>query len=52
MTLFESLKKYTTVVADTGDVEAIARHRPQDASPLILPLSTPPDARLPDGGGA
>src|SRR6478609_878252 len=32
MTLLESLKKYTTVVADTGDVEAIARHRPQDAT--------------------
>jgi transaldolase len=32
MTLFESLKKYTTVVADTGDIEAIARHRPQDAT--------------------
>lgn len=32
MTLFESLKKYTTVVADTGDIDAIARHRPQDAT--------------------
>jgi len=32
MTLFESLKKFTTVVADTGDIEAIARHRPQDAT--------------------
>jgi transaldolase len=32
MTLFESLKRYTTVVADTGDIEAIARHRPQDAT--------------------
>ena len=32
MTLFESLKKYTTVVADTGDIEAISRHRPQDAT--------------------
>src|ERR1700758_5023510 len=32
MTVFESLKKYTTVVADTGDIEAIARHRPQDAT--------------------
>jgi transaldolase len=32
MTFFESLKKYTTVVADTGDIEAIARHRPQDAT--------------------
>ena len=32
MTLLESLKKYTTVVADTGDIEAIAGHRPQDAT--------------------
>jgi transaldolase len=32
MTLLESLEKYTTVVADTGDIEAIARHRPQDAT--------------------
>jgi transaldolase len=30
--LLESLKQYTTVVADTGDIEAIARHRPQDAT--------------------
>ena len=32
MTLLESLKKYTVVVADTGDIEAIAKHRPQDAT--------------------
>ena len=32
MNLAESLKKYTIVVADTGDIEAIARHRPQDAT--------------------
>ncbi len=32
MNLAESLKKYTTVVADTGDIEAIAGHRPQDAT--------------------
>ena len=32
MTLLESLKQHTTVVADTGDIEAIARHRPQDAT--------------------
>jgi len=32
MNLAESLKHYTTVVADTGDIEAIARHRPQDAT--------------------
>ena len=32
MNLAESLQKYTTVVADTGNIEAIARHRPQDAT--------------------
>ena len=32
MTLLDSLKRYTTVVADTGDIDAIARHRPQDAT--------------------
>jgi transaldolase len=32
MTLLESLKQYTIVVADTGDIEAIARVRPQDAT--------------------
>jgi transaldolase len=32
MKLLESLKTYTTVVTDTGDIEAIARHRPQDAT--------------------
>jgi transaldolase len=32
MTLLDSIKKYTTVVADTGDIDAIARHRPQDAT--------------------
>ena len=32
MTLLQQLEKYTTVVADTGDIEAIARHRPQDAT--------------------
>jgi transaldolase len=32
MNLLESLKRHTTVVADTGDIEAIARHKPQDAT--------------------
>src|SRR5262249_42643941 len=32
MTLLGSLKKYTTVVADTGDIEAIAQYKPQDAT--------------------
>jgi transaldolase len=31
-TQLESLKKSSTVVADTGDIEAIARYRPQDAT--------------------
>src|SRR5207244_3935783 len=30
--LLESLKRFSTVVADTGDIEAIAQHRPQDAT--------------------
>ena len=32
MTLLESLKKYTTVVADTGDINSIAKFKPQDAT--------------------
>ena len=28
----ESLKQFTTVVADTGDIEAIAEYKPQDAT--------------------
>ena len=48
MTLFESLKKYTTVVADTGDIEAIAHHRPQDATTnpsLLYHAAQMPDYR-------
>src|SRR5262245_28906925 len=38
MNLLESLKRSTTVVADTGDIDAIAEHRPQDATtnPTLL----------------
>jgi transaldolase len=32
MNLLDSLKRYTTVVADTGDIDAIKQHRPQDAT--------------------
>src|SRR5438067_3760716 len=32
MNLIDSLKRYTTVLADTGDFEAIAEHQPQDAT--------------------
>lgn len=32
MNLLESLKRYTTVVADTGDFESIAKYKPQDAT--------------------
>jgi transaldolase len=32
MNLLESLKRYTTVVADTGDFESIVEYQPQDAT--------------------
>src|SRR5262245_36173186 len=32
MNLLDSLKRFTTVVADTGDIEAIAKYKPQDAT--------------------
>ncbi len=32
MNSLDQLKKYTTVVADTGDIDAIAQHKPQDAT--------------------
>jgi transaldolase len=32
MNLLNSLKKYTTIVADTGDFESIVEYRPQDAT--------------------
>jgi transaldolase len=45
MTSLASLKKYTTVVADTGDFESIAKFKPQDATTnpsLILQASLKP----------
>jgi transaldolase len=45
MTLLESLKKHTVVVADTGDIEAIAKHKPQDATTnpsLLLKVAQQP----------
>jgi transaldolase len=32
MTLLDSLKKQTIIVADTGDIDAIAKHKPQDST--------------------
>jgi transaldolase len=32
MNLLESLKRHTTVVADTGDIDAINQYKPQDAT--------------------
>lgn len=32
MNLLDSLKQMTTVVADTGDIESIAKYKPQDAT--------------------
>jgi transaldolase len=48
MILHESLKEYTIVVADTSDIEAIAKHRPQDASTnasLLSPATQMPTYR-------
>lgn len=45
MSALEQLKKYTTVVADTGDFEAIAQFKPQDATTnpsLMLQASQKP----------
>jgi len=32
MSVLDSLKRFTVVVADTGDIDAIRQHRPQDAT--------------------
>jgi transaldolase len=42
----ESLRRYSTIVADTGDIESIARFRPQDATtnPSLI-LKAAQDAR-------
>src|SRR5205814_5987492 len=44
----EALRKYTTVVADTGDIEAIAKSKPQDATTnpsLLLKAAQMPQYR-------
>jgi transaldolase len=48
MNNLESLRKYTTVVADTGDIEAIAKYKPQDATTnpsLLLKAAQMPQYR-------
>jgi transaldolase len=48
MSLLDSLKRYTTVVADTGDIDAIAQYRPQDATTnpsLLLKAAQQPQYR-------
>jgi transaldolase len=48
MTLLDSLKRYTVVVADTGDIEAIRQHQPQDATTnpsLLLKAAQQPQYR-------
>ena len=45
MNSLATLKEYTTVVADTGDFESIAKFKPQDATTnpsLILQASLKP----------
>lgn len=59
MSLLDSLKRVTTVVADTGDLEAMKQYHPQDATTnpsLLLKASQQPqyrhlvDAALADAG--
>ena len=48
MALLDSLKRYTTVVADTGDFDSIAEYRPQDATTnpsLLLKAAQQPEYR-------
>lgn len=48
MSLLDSLKHVTTVVADTGDIEAMGRYRPQDATTnpsLLLKVAQQPQYR-------
>ena len=48
MSLLESLKRYTVVVADTGDIDAIRQHQPQDATTnpsLLLKAAQQPQYR-------
>ena len=48
MNLLESLKKHTTVVVDTGDINAIAKFTPQDATTnpsLLLKAAEKPEYR-------
>ena len=48
MSLLDSLKRYTTVVADTGDIDAVAQTRPQDATTnpsLLLKAAQQPQYR-------
>ena len=48
MSLLDSLKKFTTVVADTGDIEAMRQFRPQDATTnpsLLLKAAQQPQYR-------
>ena len=48
MSLLDALKRYTVVVADTGDIEAIGRYRPRDATTnpsLLLKAAQQPQYR-------
>ncbi|KAG1064721.1 hypothetical protein G6F42_026949 [Rhizopus arrhizus] len=45
MSVLEQLKKFTTIVADSGDFESIAQYKPQDATTnpsLILAAAQKP----------
>ena len=49
MSFLSSLKDFTTVVADTGDFEAMKQYQPQDATTnpsLILQAANKPEYKL------
>ncbi|HYE87346.1 MAG TPA: transaldolase family protein, partial [Vicinamibacterales bacterium] len=48
MSLLDSLRQFTTVVADTGDIESMRQFRPQDATTnpsLLLKAAQQPQYR-------
>ena len=47
MSLLESLKKFTTVVADTGDIESMRQFKPQDATTNPSLILSGADAGVP-----
>lgn len=43
MNELDGIKQFTTVVADSGDIESIRHYHPQDAPPILRCYSKLPD---------